>query len=193
MDWEEIAAGLNTHLWKIDPARTGLLLIDLQEYFRPVAQEILPTILSILTAARKRNLPIFFTRHRHLKGEDTGMLGQWWGDLIWEGTFESRLLEELDPLPREKIIEKNRYSAFHHTGLEQALKDRNIKDLVIGGVMTNLCCETTARDAFVRDFRVFFLADGTATASDDLHLATLKNLSYGFAVLLTCRKLLDSL
>ena len=88
--------------------------------------------------------------------------------------------------PEDTIIKKDRYSAFYKTDLEETLRAKNIKDLVLGGVMTNLCCETTARDAFVRDFRVLFLADGTSTTTADFHLATLKNLSYGFATLMTC-------
>jgi isochorismate hydrolase len=59
--------------------------------------------------------------------------------------------------------------------------------------MTNLCCETTARDAFVRDFRVFFLADGTATANHDLHLSSLKNLAFGFATITTFGELGEQL
>jgi isochorismate hydrolase len=59
--------------------------------------------------------------------------------------------------------------------------------------MTNLCCETTARDAFMRDYRVFFLIDGTATGKDDHQLATLKNLGFGFATLMTCDELVQHL
>jgi len=59
----------------------------------------------------------------------------------------------------------------------------------VAGVMTNLCCETTAREAFVRGFRVFFSVDATATSSVDLHEATLKNLAYGFAYFLDCERL----
>jgi len=59
--------------------------------------------------------------------------------------------------------------------------------------MTNLCCETTARDAFMRDYRVFFLIDGTATGRSELHLATLKNLGFGFAYLLTCDEFVQML
>ena len=53
--------------------------------------------------------------------------------------------------------------------------------MVVSGVMTHLCCETTARSAFVRGFEVFFLIDGTATYNKEHHLATLLNLSHGFA------------
>jgi isochorismate hydrolase len=59
--------------------------------------------------------------------------------------------------------------------------------------MTNLCCETTARDAFVRNFRVFFLVDGTSTVSEDFHISTLKNLGYGFATLLSCAQFIHHL
>jgi isochorismate hydrolase len=58
--------------------------------------------------------------------------------------------------------------------------------------MTNLCCETTARDAFMRDYRVFFLIDGTATGKNELYLATLKNLGFGFAYLITCDELIQT-
>lgn len=61
------------------------------------------------------------------------------------------------------------------------------------GVMTNLCCETTAREAFVKGFRVFFSTDATATLDLELHEATLKNLAYGFAYLVDCDRLQDGL
>jgi nicotinamidase-related amidase len=120
------------------------------------------------------------------------MLGRWWADLIFEGSDEARLIPELSVRKDDHIIPKNTYSAFHETELEDKLRGLKVTDLVIGGVMTNLCCETTARDAFVRNFRVFFLADGTSTISEDFHLATLKNLAYGFATLLSCDRFIDS-
>jgi len=121
------------------------------------------------------------------------MLGRWWTDLIIEGSDDARLIPELKVTERDHIIPKSTYSAFHGTALEDKLRNAKITDLVIGGVMTNLCCETTARDAFVRDFRVFFLVDGTSTVSEDFHLATLKNLGYGFATLLSCKQCIRSI
>ena len=86
-----------------------------------------------------------------------------------------------------------RYSAFYKTDLEQYLMSIGIKNVIIGGVMTNLCCETTARDAFVRDFRVFFLVDGTATVSKTYHFTTLRNLAYGFAYLKRCEEVIEEI
>jgi isochorismate hydrolase len=56
-----------------------------------------------------------------------------------------------------------------------------VEDLVISGIMTNLCCESTARDAYFRDYRVFFPADGAGSVTEDMHVASLMNLAFGFA------------
>ena len=60
---------------------------------------------------------------------------------------------------------------------------------MISGVMTNLCCETTARDAFMRDYRVFFPADVMGTASEAMHFASLMNIAFGFGVVLRSREI----
>ncbi len=187
-DMESLIKRLNTHSWRPEKGRTAVLLIDLEEYFRGLIRPILGGLLEVIQAARRHRLPLLFTRHRHLLGDDAGMLGRWWSDLIREDTPQSRLLPELAVTDRDIVVEKDRYSAFFRSGLEETLRDLTVTDLVIGGVMTNLCCETTARDAFVRDFRVFFLADGTSTAHEEYHRASLMNLAYGFATLLTCRQ-----
>jgi len=185
---EDIVRQYSAHEWEPEKGRTAVLLIDLQEYFRGIIDPILGNIVHLASAIRKTDIPLLFTQHGHAPGEDHGMLGRWWPDLIMEGNDEARLIPELKAGEVSPIIPKNTYSAFHETGLEKKLRDMGVTDLVIGGVMTNLCCETTARDAFVRNFRVFFLADGTSTVSEEFHLATLKNLGYGFAALLTCKQ-----
>lgn len=185
---DDIVKRLNTHGWRPDASRTALLMIDLEEYFRGLISPILENLKDVIREAGQAGIPVFFTRHRHRRGQDPGMLGKWWTDLIWEGTQGARLLPEIENISEAHVIEKDRYSAFHRTDLEERLRRLGITDLVIGGVMTNLCCETTAREAFVRDYRVFFLADGTSTVSHDLHMATLHNLAYGFATLMTCRE-----
>ena len=185
-DWKNIVKSLNTHDWHPEIARTAVLFIDCQEYFHDLISPILKNIVRVIEAARKADVPLLFTQHGHPTKQDPGLLGEWWADVIIEGSESSGLLPELRVQPKDVVIKKDRYNAFYKTDLEETLRGKDIKDLIIGGVMTNLCCETTARDAFVRDFRVFFLADGTSTASADYHLATLKNLSYGFATLMTC-------
>ncbi len=175
-------------------ARSCLLAIDLQNYFKRILLPILKNLQRIIESWRNLNLPIIFTQHGHKEpSRDGGELGRWWGELILEGTEEWKMIPEMRLKSEDIILPKKRYSAFFETNLEKILKERGIRDLIISGVMTNLCCETTARDAFMRDYRVFFLIDGTATGREDLHLSSLKNLGFGFAYLLTCDELMNLL
>lgn len=65
--------------------------------------------------------------------------------------------------------------------------------MIISGVMTNLCCETTARSAFCHDYNVVFLSDGCGTSSAELHKATLTNIEYGFGKVVTCKEFREQL
>ena len=177
--------------------KTALLVIDMQEYFKVLAEPILNNVISLINVCRAIGAKIFFTRHGHRNQEkDSGMLGKWWADLIHYGSAEWELVEGLKVTTKETILDKNRYSAFFGTDLDKRLRVEGIEDLLICGVMTNCCCETTARDAFVRDYRVFFVADATTTANEELHLASLKNLAFGFAYIVNtkpiCQKFADS-
>ncbi len=174
--------------------RCALLVIDMQEYFRSIAEPILPNLLRVTECCRQHKLPVIFTRHAHRNpAEDAGMLAKWWDDLILDGTLAAEILPELLPAPGEKIIHKQRYSAFFNTELHRHLQQQEIRQLIIGGVMTNLCCETTAREAFMLDYEVFFLADGTATSEPNYHQASLLNLGYGFAHIMNCQKIIDAI
>jgi isochorismate hydrolase len=178
----------------IDPNHTALLVIDPQNYFHQMIQPVLDNILEVIQSCRKTNIPIIFTQHGHTDpASDGGLLGKWWRQTIIEGTEDWKFLPEIKIEPEDTVLPKKRYSAFFETDLEKRLGSKGIQDLIISGVMTNLCCETTARDAFMRDYRVFFLIDGTATGRSEFHMATLKNLGFGFAYLLTCDELIRML
>ncbi len=178
----------------VDSKKACLLVIDLQNYFKQIVQPVLKNILKVIQFCRQKNIPIVFTQHGHTHpSTDGGTLGEWWGELIMAGTDDWKFLPEIILEERDILLPKKRYSAFFETDLDEKLRSRGIKDVIISGVMTNLCCETTARDAFMRDYRVFVLIDGTATRKSDLHLASLKNLGFGFAYLLTCEELIERL
>jgi nicotinamidase-related amidase len=174
--------------------KTAMLVIDMQHYFHGLHAPILDNVLSLIEACRTVQLNIVFTRHGvHDPQHDGGMLATWWDDLILHGSEAWQLDKELKPHPSDLIIDKNRYSAFQGTDLNDWLRKNGVEDLIISGVMTNLCCETTARDAFGHDYRVFFVADATATINEELHLATLKNLAYGFSYILDAQGLCSHL
>ena len=176
--------------FSFSPESSALLILDMQKFFLdetshafvPSSKAIIPNIRKILDAYRKSNYPVIFTMHALKKDERPGIMGEWWKDVLKENNRYSKIADELKPLKDEKIIKKNRYSAFYKTELKDFLMNENVKSVVVTGVMTNLCCETTARDAFMNDFFVYFVVDATAALNEELHLSSLKTLSHGFAV-----------
>ncbi|KAK8966115.1 hypothetical protein KSP40_PGU005838 [Platanthera guangdongensis] len=174
-----------------NPKTAVLLVIDMQNYFSSIAEPILPALRSTVDLCRAAGIPVLYTRHRHRSPEDYGMLGEWWdGNLIFDGTPRAELLPDISRRDGDRVVEKITYSAFDGTGLEEVLKEMRVEEVIVTGVMTNLCCETTAREAFVRGFRVFFSTDATGTSNSDLHEATLMNMAYGFAYLVDCQRLM---
>ncbi|CAM6117258.1 unnamed protein product [Calypogeia fissa] len=173
-----------TRVRKPDPAHAALLVIDMQEFFRDISKAIIPTLQTVIRSARKAGIPIVYTQHSHKRPEEDGMLGEWWdGNLIGYGTHEAELIPEVESTKDDKLVSKHVYSAFVNTDLESHLRQIGRSEVIITGVMTNLCCETAARDAFCRGFRVFFSTDATATSAEEYHVSTLRNLGYGFAYL----------
>jgi len=178
------------------PEIAALLVLDMQEYFFqdrshafiPSAPAIVPGICKLIAAFSSAGYPIITTRHTNTV-EDAGMMAEWWRDLINSQTSCSHYIT---PIKTHKTIHinKNQYDAFHHTSLENILLQHNIRQVAICGVMTHLCCETTARSAFMRGFEVFFTVDGTATYNEGLHRASLLTLSHGFAIPVLVRELL---
>jgi isochorismate hydrolase len=192
---EEIAA-YNARRPELDVPASALLVVDMQNAFLhpdgaiylPAGAAIVDQVAKVAHAFREAGRPVFYTRHAEdPAGGNAGMMARWWENSSpREGTFDAAVFEGLAPRPGDVVVPKVRYSAFVATDLELRLREARVEDLVITGVMANLCCETTARDAFMRDFRVFFAADGTAAPSLAFHRSTLLNLSYGFAHVVTC-------
>jgi len=188
--WLERIRPYNQHELKLNAAASALLVVDMQRFFLDPASPtfacgaaaIVPTVKRLIEAFRRAGRPVIFTRHVHHPGDlDSGIMGWWWEGKCLEGSPESEIDSDLAPAPGEKVVFKHRYSAFYNTDLETVLRCLKVEDVVIAGVMTNMCCESTARDAYYRDLKVFFPADGTGTISEEMHLASLLNLAYGFA------------
>ena len=117
---------------------------------------------------------------------------KWWRGTIEEQNPLSEIISEFNQV-NITVIKKTQYDAFFETHLQRLLDEKGISQIVITGVMTHLCCETTARSAFVRGFAVFFPVDCTATYTEEFHLATLVNLSHGFAIPTTYSELSEKL
>lgn len=166
----------------VDPVCSALLVIDMQQHFAGICEPIVATVRHAVGTCRDAGVPVVFTQHGHADPRaDGGMLYNWWGELIVEGTPDHRMLDGIGLQPEDRVIPKRRYDAFFGTELHQTLQELGVCDLAIAGVMTNLCVETTARAAFVHDYHVRLLMDAVATTTEEMQIASLVNLSFGFA------------
>jgi ureidoacrylate peracid hydrolase len=158
----------------IDPSHAALLTIDLQNLFvegQFAAYDGLATlerVNSLAAECRALQMLVIHTRHAlRPDGSNMGILGE------LSAAVRAGILSDIgEPTalhpalivdPRDLLVDKPRYGAFHGTDLELILRNKRIDTVVIAGIATNICCDTTAREAVARDFRVFFLSDGTAT------------------------------
>jgi nicotinamidase-related amidase len=200
--WLEQIRPYNQHEMHLDVTASALLVVDMQTFFLDPASPtftcgglaILPNVKRLIEAFRRAGRPVIFTRHVHHPDHlDSGIMGWWWEGMCLEGSPESEVHPDLAPLPGEKVVFKHRYSAFYDTDLETVLRCLKVEDVVVSGIMSNLCCESTARDAYYRDYRVFFPADATGSVTEELHVASLMNLSFGFAHVTTADTIVERL
>ncbi len=195
----DLEKSLHLRKRQFTPERSALLVLDMQEYFLdpsshayiPSVDAVLPGILALAQGYYAHRLPVIFTQHLDAV-PDAGMMSSWWQAAILPGNPLSDLCSRLEA-SAGIVIRKSQYDAFYQTNLEAYLHDKEVNQVVISGVMTHLCCETTARSAFVRGFEVFFLVDGTATYNLSFHQAALLNLSHGFATPVLVKDVLSSL
>ena len=192
--WLDQISPFNQHQMQLNAAASALLVVDMQRFFLDPASPsftcggvaILPTVGRLIEAFRKARLPVIFTQHVHHPGDlDSGIMGWWWEGKCLEGSPDSEIHPAVAPIAGEKVVVKHRYSAFYNTDLETVLRCLKVQDVVVSGIMTNMCCESTARDAYFRDYRVFFPCDATGSINEAMHLASLLNLAFGFAYVTT--------
>ncbi len=179
---------VNRHAAAFSPAKSALLIIDMQRYFlcsdshafMPAATAIIVKINALINAFEKAGRPVFFTRHGNNK-QDGGQMAAWWGELLSRDHPLGHIEDTLN-FHDQPVVAKTQYDAFFKTDLEARLRQNHVQQLVITGVATHLCCESTARSAFMRGFSVFIAVDGTATWNRELHCASLRALAHGCAV-----------
>jgi ureidoacrylate peracid hydrolase len=202
------------HLYdSLDPKRTALVVIDMQNAFVapgapmevPAARGIVEPVNRLAAALRKRDATVIWVAHENRKdGRD------------WAGFFDTfiapgrradaaaalsagselqKLFPDLHVAPSDLRVGKNRYSALiaGASPLEKMLKEKGIDTLLIAGTKTNVCCECTARDAMMLDYKVVVLSDCTAALSDDEQRATLENVIQQFGDVMTADEALARL
>lgn len=166
--------------------KSALIVLDMQNYFLdmpshaflPSADAIVPNLQKLIKIYYSKKRPVIFTRHENTR-TNSNLMYEFWKNILKKG-HQSKITKKLNT-KNAKIIKKTQYDAFYKTNLEKFLKRKHIKHLLITGVMTHLCLETTARSAFVRGFMPFFPIDTTATYNEQFHKASMLNASNGFA------------
>lgn len=183
------AVGRRDPVFDLNLGTSALLVIDMQkDFILPGAplegwncMAIIPKITQLVEFFRQHGRPVIWTLHVH-QGNDIGLLGPMWPatgpdsptKALVKGTPGVEVIEELPaPTSNELVIEKRRYSAFFQTDLELNLRNMGIDTLLITGVNTNICCESTARDGFMRDFKIMSVADAQTSITKELHEAAL--------------------
>jgi ureidoacrylate peracid hydrolase len=177
-----------------DPAKTALIVIDLQNSFMdqninvlshiPCAVEIVPNVNRLAAALRDAGGMVYW-----IKGvTDDEVRKNWtvWLDMmkpekraktaaLGPDSFESQLHSSLDIREEDEIVVKRRFSAFleNSSDLHARLQARGIDTVIITGTLTNICCESSARDAMMMNYKMIMVSDGTATHTDQEHIASL--------------------
>jgi ureidoacrylate peracid hydrolase len=198
----------------IDPTRTAHVVIDLQNGFMapgqpaeiPLAREIIPNVNRISAALRTAGGLVVYVQNT-IDAAAKQAWSNWFtymsGDrrkeamqaAFAEGSFGHSLWPALEVLPNDLKVKKSRFSAFvpGSSDLHVILQARNIDTVIVTGTATNVCCESTARDAMMMNYKVIFVSDATATFNDDEHNATLGIMLAMFADVMSTDELVGCL
>jgi ureidoacrylate peracid hydrolase len=189
----------------IDAARTALVVVDMQNHFVaegfpaevPLSREIVSVINRLARTIRAAGGQVAW-----VQTTASGALEHWANHHRYRLTPEQRaarlasldegaegfkLFPALEPLPGDLRVKKIKYSAFISgaSDIDGQLKSLGVDTVLIAGTATNVCCESSARDAMMLDYRVIMLSDGNATWTDEEHAATLNNFMLFFGDMMT--------
>jgi ureidoacrylate peracid hydrolase len=196
--------------WPITTKNVALILVDMQNIwvhprgarYLPSSEDIVPKIQELLRFCHAGNMPVIYlhtTKRRDLA--DVGIFADIkpqthdaddeWSN--FEGTPGAEIYEPVKPTGDDILVKKFRYSGFYGTQLENLLRALGRDTIAITGVATNVCCDSTARDGAMRDFKVLFLSDCNASFSQAEQEATLSNFDKHFGVVMDSQTLLGKL
>jgi len=179
---------------RLDPAHTALAVVDMQSLFcEPgapgevaAARGIIEPINRLTRALRALGVPVFWVLHANKFERGGSDWDLFFDHVVADPEIRRRTMESLarrqevwaglETAPQDRTLAKNRYSAFSAgaSPLERMLRERNIDTLLVAGTKTNVCCDSTARDAMMLGFKSVLVADCCAALSDEEHQAALE-------------------
>jgi len=198
----------------LDPRKTALVVVDMQNAFMlssvahslcPMARAIVPNINRLAQAMRESGATVVWikttytpetlqdwsTFYQLSRPEQAAKRAQ----ALAAGSKGHELWAELDAQPGDITVEKKRFSAFIQgsSNLNEVLRERGIDTVVITGTVTGVCCESTARDAMMMNFKTIMVTDGNAAMTDADHNASLANFYLSFGDVMSTDKVIECL
>lgn len=175
--------------WELDSRTSALLVIDMHNDFVlpdtpmevPMAKDRVPNQRHIISVCRSFEIPVIFTQHILFDSFEISPLECAYNPNLRQvgmraGSHGAEVIAELRPEDNDVVLPKHRYDAFHNTQLKSVLntvRGAGIVDtVIIVGTLTEVCCESTARSAFMHDYKVAFIDDATAALSQAAQSAT---------------------
>ena len=161
-------------------------------------QAVIPAINHLRTLCHARGIPVFYTELSFKEDySDAGIIVEIFPGLsdlkgFIRGTWDAQIVDDLKPTSSETLILKTRNTAFWGTGLDKILAEQGINQIIATGVGTNMCVESTVRDAITYGFYALTVSDATATSSDEEQQSSLINLR-GFGGVISSKELEDEL
>jgi ureidoacrylate peracid hydrolase len=207
---EETMEILKTLKDRCDPRYAALIVVDVQnDFVSPegsagkrgddvgAAMAMIPNLTGLIDQARKIGFTVVYIRTTHSDWTDTASwiyrTSQKSGlNTCREGTWGAEFYDGIAPLPSERVVIKHRYSAFINTDLNTILKARGIQSILVCGVATNVCVETTARDGYMYDYYVTMIDDCSAAYDAKLHMSTLENIRRHFGLVASSHQIIES-
>lgn len=200
---------------KVDPRHTALLVIDMQNDFiaegglvardgrdTSPARDLGERLPAFIDTARAAGTLVVFIRNVYTTDANHYLSDAWLEHAARQrkggytsipvcapGSWEGDFYKDVRPKPGEPVVTKHRYSAFHNTDLDTILRSNGIRTVIVTGVVTNVCVETSAREAFVRDYYVVAPRDGSAAYVQADHDATMSNLERFFGQISTLEEI----
>jgi ureidoacrylate peracid hydrolase len=195
---------------RCDPRLAALIVVDVpNDFVSPAgsagkrgedvgaALAMMPRLSRLIEEARRVGLTVVYIKTTHSDWTDTPSWiyrsSQKGGlSTCREGTWGAEFYEGISPLASERVVVKHRYSAFINTDLNTVLKAKGIQSVLVTGVATNVCVETTARDAYMFDYYVTMVEDCAAAYDAKLHMATLENMRRHFGLVASSDEIIDT-
>ena len=202
---------------KVSPEQAALVVVDVQNDFCheegvmsrigldiSMVQAMVPILKEFIKKARKVNLPIIFIQSVYNTDEEWFLSDVWLEQrdrqkkglfteipMCIKGSYEWEFYDGIKPKENEIVVTTHRYSALLDTDLNIILRSKSIRSLIITGVATNVCVESTARHGFMKDYYIVFVKDCVAGYSKKLHEATLENIDTYFGQVVASQEIMD--